>query len=97
MPKQVTTTSIIPKLVIRTKEQRQIEVRPIVNKLNQLHLSPTSNDEIKQLFEKMKSYINDGARTEINIICSSLNIRIIGILTIDTNEKSCVKMESLDK
>ena len=84
-------------VIYRTKEQRQSEVRPIITKLNQLHLSPTSNNEIRTLFENMRTYINDGSRTIINIKCISLNIMIVGLLAIDTTEKSCVKMESLDK
>ena len=83
--------------LIRTKEQRQLEVKPIIVKLNQLHLSPISYPEIKNLFENMKTYINDGSRIEIDIPCVDLNIRIKGVLAINLNEKCWVKMECLIK
>jgi len=83
--------------LIRTKEQRQLEVKPIIVKLNQLHLSPISYPEIKNLFENMKTYINDGSRIEIDIPCVDLNIRIKGVLAININEKCWVKMECLVK
>ena len=83
--------------LIRTKEQRQIEVKPIIVKLNQLHLSPISYPEIKTLFENMKTYINDGSRIEIDIPCVDLNIRIKGVVAINLNEKCWVKMECLVK
>ena len=83
--------------LIRTKEQRQLEVKPIIVKLNQLHLSPISYPEIKNLFENMKTYINDGSRIEIDIPCIDLNVRFKGILAINLNERCWVKIECLVK
>jgi len=83
--------------ILRTKEQRQLEVRPIILKLKELKLSPITNNEIKQLFENMKTYINDGSRIEIDIPCIDLNVRFKGILAINLNERCWVKIECLVK
>ena len=83
--------------ILRTKEQRQAEVRPIIVKLKELHLSPISHPEIRQLFENMKTYINNGSRVNIEIPCESLNIYIKGVLANNINERCWVKMECLNK
>lgn len=80
--------------MIRTKEQRQIEIKPIIIKLTELRLNVSLN-EIKQLFEKMKQYVDNGERIEINIPIESLNVRIIGVLESDLNKKVWLKMECL--
>ena len=82
--------------ILRNKDQRQKEIRPIIMKLRELHLNP-SQDEIKELYERMKTYINIGESVEINIPITSLNVRIIGILEGNLNKKSCVKIECLTK
>jgi hypothetical protein len=87
----------IPISILRTKEQRQSEVRPIILKLKELKLSPITNNEIKQLFENMKTYINDGSRIEIDIPCIDLNVRFKGVLAINLNERCWVKIECLVK
>ena len=85
----------------RTKEQRQNEIKPILKKLNELHLKPTI-DGIKQLYQHIKTYIdnsdnniNDDVNIDIHIPCSELNILIKGVLEVNINKKSWVKLECL--
>jgi hypothetical protein len=75
----------------RTKEQRQAEVRPIIVKLNELHLSPTQHDEIKLLFKEIQRYIQDGVRIELNIPFDAYNTTIEGVLAIRLKERVWVK------
>lgn len=75
----------------RSKEQRQAEVRPIIVKLNELHLSPTQHDEIKQLFKEIQRYIQDGVRIELNIPFDAYNTTIEGVLAIRLKERVWVK------
>jgi hypothetical protein len=94
-------------MIKRTKEQRQNEVKTIIKKLNELHLT-TTYDGIKTLFQSLKNYTNndntnndnDNTNSDepiiINIPCPELNIRITGVLEIDLRKRVWVKLESLD-
>ena len=84
------------KTIIRTKEQRQNEVKTIIKKLNELHLN-TSYDGIKLLFQNMKEYLNSEKSILINIPCPELNICIKGVLEVDLSKKVWVKLECLEK
>lgn len=75
----------------RTKEQRQAEVRPIIEKLTELHISPTHHDEIKQLFKEIQRYIQDGVRIELNIPFDAYNTTIEGVLATRLKERVWVK------
>jgi len=64
----------------RTKEQRQLEIKTIIKKLNELHLN-TSYEGIKTLFNHMKEYIDinniNNVNEEpilINIPCADLEL-----------------------
>tara|TARA_B110000305_G_scaffold211818_1_gene246488 strand:+ start:266 stop:580 length:315 start_codon:yes stop_codon:yes gene_type:complete len=98
-------------MIKRTKEQRQNEIKPILKKLNELHLKPTI-DGIKQLYQHIKTYIdnsdnninnnsgecnniNDDENINIHIPCPELNILIKGVLEVNINKKSWVKLECL--
>jgi len=94
-------------MIKRSKEQRQNEIKPILKKLNELHLKPNI-DCIKQLYRHIKRYIdnsdnssveynnfNNDENININIPCPEMNILIKGVLEIDTNKKSWVKLECL--
>jgi hypothetical protein len=83
-------------MISRTKEQKQTEIKPIIKKLNELHLN-TSYESIKTLFQNMKQYIDGNEPIKINIPCTELNICIKGVLEIDTRKKVWVKLECLDK
>lgn len=88
-------------MIKRTKEQRQNEIKPILKKLNELHLKPNI-DGIKQLYQHIKTYIdnsdnniNNDMNIDIHIPCSKLNILIKGVLEVNINKKSWVKLECL--
>ena len=75
----------------RTKEQRQLEVRPIIEKLTELHISLSKHDEIKQLFKEILRYIQDGVRIELNIPFDAYNTTIEGVLATRLKERVWVK------
>jgi hypothetical protein len=94
-------------MIKKTKEQRQNEIKPVLKKLNELRLKPNI-DGIKQLYHHIKKYIdnsdtisgecnnlNSDKNINIHIPCPELNILIKGVLEIDTNKKSWVKLECL--
>ena len=84
-------------IVSRTSEEKKIEVRKIITKLSQLHLSPNTNEGIKTLYENMKLYIEEDNSIAINIECPDLNIRIRGILEVNIQKQVWLKMECLVK
>ena len=84
------------KTIIRTKEQRQNEIKTIIKKLNELHLN-TSYDGIKTLFKNMKEYLISENPIIIDIPCPELNICIKGVLEVDLSKKVWVKLECLVK
>ena len=98
-------------MITRTKAERQTEIRPIIKKLNEIHLKPNI-DGIKQLYQHIKTYIdnsdnninnnsgecnnsNNDENININIPCPELNILIKGVLEVNINKKSWVKLECL--
>ena len=83
-------------IIIRTKEQRQNEVKIIIKKLNELHLN-TSYDGIKTLFQNMKEYLISENSIIVDIPCPELNICIKGVLETDLSKKVWVKLECLVK
>ena len=78
--------------VYRTKEQRQEETRPILEKLTELRLT-TEYEEVVTLLSLMREYIQNDKRTEINIPFPSINRRITGVLATNVREQVWVKME----
>lgn len=82
-------------MIKRTKEQRQAEVRPIIQKLTELHIPMNQYDEIKLLFKEMQRYIQDGVRVELNIPFESYNTIIQGVLAIDIKERTVVKFSTV--
>ena len=65
----------------RTKEERMLETKPILEKLTELGLTLENNSEIKDLFLLIQKYIKDGERIEVNIPFPSINKRIKGVLS----------------
>lgn len=75
----------------RTLEQRQAEVRPIIQKLTELHVSISQHDELKILFKELQRYIQEGVRIELNIPFEAYNTTIKGVLSINIKERVWVK------
>jgi hypothetical protein len=69
----------------RTKEERQAEVKHILEQLSEFNLSPTY-DPVKKLYLKFKEYISEGNRLIVNIPFPEINRRIKGVLAINKRE-----------
>ena len=83
---------------IRTKEQRQKEILPILKKMNELGLTINKHEELKDFFTQMKKYIQEEEsekNVDINIPIEELGIRIKGVLAVNINERVWVKLEQL--
>ena len=77
--------------VLRTKEERKAEARIIINKLTELELT-VSYGPVKELFEILQKYINDGGKIQINIPFPMIERRIKGLLPDTVNEKCWVTL-----
>ena len=75
----------------RTKEERQEEVKKIINKLTELELK-ICYEPIKELYANMKEYIDKGERKEIKIYFPMINRYIKGVLATSIREKCCIKL-----
>ena len=83
---------------IRTKEQRQKEILPILKKMNELGLTINKHEELKEFFIQMKKYIQQEEsekNVDINIPIEELGIRIKGVLAVNINERVWVKLEKI--
>lgn len=80
---------------IRTKEQRQKEILPILKKMNELGLTINKHEELKEFFTQMKKYIQEEEDVDINIPIEELGIRIKGVLAVNINERVWVKLEKI--
>ena len=69
----------------RTKEERQNEVKHILEQLSEFQLNP-SYEPVKKLYLKFKEYINEGQRITVNIPFPEINRRIKGVLAINKRE-----------
>ena len=70
----------------RTKEERQAEVKHILEQLSEFQLNP-SYTPVKKLYLKFKEYINEGERLVVNIPFPEINRRIKGVLAINKREE----------
>jgi len=84
----------IDQMNIRSKEERQNEIKPILLKLKELRLTVHEHPEIKELFTQIQLYIQKGINITLNIPFPTYNCWIKGILNINRREKSWVKLES---
>lgn len=80
-------------IVYRTKNERQNEVKEILNKLSDFDLNMTY-EPIKKLYQKFKEYIQDGNRIEVNIPFPEINRRIKGILAISVREEVWINLKN---
>jgi hypothetical protein len=78
--------------VLRSKEERQIEARKVINKLSELNLT-VSYDPIKELFMILQNYVNNGGKIEINIPFPMINKRIKGLLPDTVNEQCFIALK----
>lgn len=69
----------------RTKEERQSEVKNILEQLSEYQLNVTY-EPVKKLYIKFKEYIGGGERLIVNIPFPEINRRIKGVLAINKRE-----------
>ena len=76
-----------------SKVERQAAVKPVLMKLQELRLNPTTYESIKLLYQQIQLYIQTGERKELNIPFPEYNVTIKGVLATDKVEKVWVKLE----
>ena len=76
-----------------SKVERQEAVKPVLLKLQELRLNPTTYESIKLLYQQIQVYIQTGERKELNIPFPEYNVTIKGVLATDKVEKVWVKLE----
>ena len=88
----------IPKKLLpfqKTKQERSTDVKPIIEKLNELELN-ISYPPIKRLYKEISEYVKDGESRKINIAFPEVKRRIKGFLSDDTRKETWVKLETDD-
>tara|TARA_B110000495_G_C22897432_1_gene523613 strand:+ start:380 stop:661 length:282 start_codon:yes stop_codon:yes gene_type:complete len=81
------------RIVYRTKEQRQEEVKNILKQLSEFGLN-IKYEPVQKLYTKFKEYIAEGNRIKINIPFPEINRRIKGLLAISVRENVWLKLET---
>jgi len=80
---------------LRTREERQAEVRKIVDKLTELNLT-TTHEPVVELMSVMREYVNTGDEYVVDIQFPALGRRIVGKLTAYVNEPVMVKLKATE-
>ena len=78
--------------VQRTLAERQAEVRPIIEKMGELGLN-TAYEEVVELYELMRRYVQEGERVEVNIPFPAAGGKLTGVLATNVREQVWVKIE----
>ena len=76
----------------RTKEQRQEQVKEVLNKLSEFDLNITY-EPVKKLYNLFKEYIQENRRIEVNIPFPEIKRRIKGLLAISINEETWISLQ----
>lgn len=79
----------------KSKEERIADIKPIIQKLNELELN-TSYPAIKRLYKEISEYMKDGESRKVNIPFPEVKRRIKGFLSGDTRKETWVKLEADD-
>ena len=79
--------------MLRSKKERQEEVKKIVFKLTELHLT-IMYEPIQMLFTLLQSYVHEGNTTKINIPFPTIRKTIVGVLPASKHEDCWVKLTS---
>jgi hypothetical protein len=80
------------KMVYRTKEERQVKVKEVLNQLSSFDLN-IKYEPIKKLYILFKEYVNECKRIEVNIPFPEINRRIKGLLAISVNEEVFINLK----
>ena len=79
-------------IIYRTKEERQKEVKTILEQLSEFDLD-SKYEPIKNLYGLFKTYIAEGNRIIVNIPFPEIKRRIKGLLAVSINEEVWLKLE----
>ena len=79
-------------IVYRSKEERQKEVKTILEQLSKLDLD-SKYEPIKKLYGLFKTYIAEGNRIIVNIPFPEIKRRIKGLLAVSINEEVWLKLK----
>ena len=79
-------------IIYRTKEERQKEVKTILEQLSKLDLD-SKYEPIKKLYGLFKTYIAEGNRIIVNIPFPEIKRRIKGLLAVSINEEVWLKLK----
>lgn len=77
----------------RTKEQRQEQVKEVLNKLTEFDINITY-EPVKKLYSLFKEYIQEDRRIEVNIPFPEIKRRIKGLLAISINEETWISLQN---
>ena len=76
---------------IKSREERQAEVRPIIEKLTELNIT-VLEPPIKELFTKISLFVKNCEKIEVNIPYPKTNQIIEGVLHPKIGKRTWVRM-----
>ncbi len=77
----------------KTKEERQEQVKTIINEISKLELS-NQYEPVKELYAYLKKYIDEGVVVKINIPFPMIRRTIVGELKIGKNEECVICLQN---
>ena len=88
---------MVKNIAYKTKEERQNDVKNIINELNKFELTMTYKP-IKKLYNHFKDFIDNGTHIKVNIPFPMINRRIKGELMPNKNGDSniCLTHENFN-
>ena len=89
---QDTGAGTIPIQTERTTEQRREQVRPIIDKLTELHMN-ISYPAIRELYKQLNQFVKTGEDAKIKIAFPEFSRKIKGELSNATYKQCWVKLE----
>lgn len=89
---QDTVAGTIPVQTERTIEQRREQVRPIIDKLTELHMN-ISYPAIRELYKQLNQFVKTGEDAKIKIAFPEFSRKIKGELSNATYKQCWVKLE----
>ena len=91
--KKIKKKKVKKEIIYRTKEQRENEVKEILNQLTSFNLN-MKYEPIKKLYNLFRIYINDDKRIDINIPFPEINRRIKGLLARNIREEVWINLKN---
>ena len=83
-----------PFMVVRTKKEKQEDVKEIITKLTELKLS-VIYEPVRHLFKQLQAYVAGNKSVKIDIEFPEIHKRIVGHLPVEKTNQCWVKLEKL--